>query len=712
MSNMFLNIVSTFKGDGIKKATNELGAFGGKLGGFGAVLGTVGKALAGFAVVAKSIEFGKETITAARDLERNLFGLEAVFGELIPQMRQFTINAEEMGLSQSKAAQAATFIGSVLKQSGFAMHDVAIETQNLVSLATDLSAVYGYDVQEALLGMTALFRGEYDPIEKFGVAMKQSEVNARLAAKQLGPLTDAQRRLEEQTVRLEMLYERSTDAVGAFAAQTGTLYVEQKKLGAAFENLQARLGNALIPAVAEMNTAFRETLDDIAPMLEKAIAFVAEVITGLVNIVKEASDPMSELGSSFYALGARFDSLYNTIFGKEFELSDVFDGLSIAIAFALDLMHDVLLWAENAIDSFKIMGHQLSLLFSGTTEGMRELMTTDWNKKILDAWAENAAAANYATMTNEQYKSSLEGLISGGGKRIFEDAVAPPPPGGGGPTGLQAWLADAAEDLQITQKRVQLLAAGLGSAVVESILGSSDALTTGTQALALIVKKGQAGINQLTQAYLGSAAAQAEAAKQAAEAAKQAEQAAEEANKIAEATKRAEEEVLEKRRAAYESFADSVKSIFGQIKDSILSSFNLPTLGNSVNSITRNIAKLLEKTRGFANSISQLSGMGLNSALLQQVIQAGPLAGSRLASAIVGGGSAFISQLNSAYGEMGGLASGIAGVGTGSAFAGQQTINNYSIEVTGGVATGSDVGRAVVNAIKDYERQSGAAWRA
>jgi hypothetical protein len=173
----------------------------------------------------------------------------------------------------------------------------------------------------------------------------------------------------------------------------------------------------------------------------------------------------------------------------------------------------------------------------------------------------------------------------------------------------------------------------------------------------------------------------------------------------------AEQAVLDQRKNAYQSFTDSVKNLFGQIKDSILSSFNLPTLGNSVNSITRNISKLLERTKGFASSISRLSGMGLNSALLQQVIQAGPMQGSQLAAALVGGGAGFITQLNRAYGEFGDLAGGIAGVGTTGAFAGQQTINNYSIEVTGGLATGSDVGRAVVNAIKDYERQSGAAWR-
>ena len=170
--------------------------------------------------------------------------------------------------------------------------------------------------------------------------------------------------------------------------------------------------------------------------------------------------------------------------------------------------------------------------------------------------------------------------------------------------------------------------------------------------------------------------------------------------------------ILEKRKSAYESFTDSVKNLFGQIKDSILSSFNLPTLGNSVNSITRNISKLLERTKGFARSISQLSGLGLNSTLLQQVIQAGPMAGSQLAAALVSGGGSFINQINRAYGEFGDLAGGIAGTGTMGAFGSQQTINNYSIEVTGGLATGSDVGRAVVNAIRDFERQSGAAWRA
>jgi hypothetical protein len=169
--------------------------------------------------------------------------------------------------------------------------------------------------------------------------------------------------------------------------------------------------------------------------------------------------------------------------------------------------------------------------------------------------------------------------------------------------------------------------------------------------------------------------------------------------------------ILDKRVSAFESFNNAVKGLFGQIKESILSSFNLPTLGSSINSITRNIGKLLEKTKSFAQNISKLAGLGLNPALLQQVIGAGPMAGSQLAAALVGGGSAFVSQLNSAYSEFGGLASGIAGAGVTSAFNNPTVANTYNIEVNGGVGSGPTIGKAIVDAIKSYERTSGAVWQ-
>jgi hypothetical protein len=41
----------------------------------------------------------------------------------------------------------------------------------------------------------------------------------------------------------------------------------------------------------------------------------------------------------------------------------------------------------------------------------------------------------------------------------------------------------------------------------------------------------------------------------------------------------------------------------------------------------------------------------------------------------------------------------------------QKPQNVYNINVDGGIGSSADIGRAVVNAIRDFERQSGTAWR-
>jgi hypothetical protein len=61
MSQMFLNVVSTFKGDGITQATRQLGAFGKQTSSLGSVLGKVATGLASLGLAAKSIQFGRES---------------------------------------------------------------------------------------------------------------------------------------------------------------------------------------------------------------------------------------------------------------------------------------------------------------------------------------------------------------------------------------------------------------------------------------------------------------------------------------------------------------------------------------------------------------------------------------------------------------------------------------------------------------------------
>jgi hypothetical protein len=679
MSNMFLNIVSTFKGDGIKQATGELGAFSGKMGGLGSILGKTATALAAFGVTAKAISFGRESIEAARDLERNLFGIDKVFGSRGPQMQAFSKDAVEMGLSQSKAAKATTFIGSVLKQSGFEMSDVAVETKNLISLAQDLSTLYGYDVQEALLGMTALFRGEYDPIEKFGVAMKQQEINSELAARGLDKLQGAALRNAEQTVRLELLYERSADAVGTFAEQSGTLYVEQKKLGATFENFQATLGAAVIPAVADLNTLFRELLEDITPGMQTAFGFLAEILTGVVTLIQDAMDPNSDLGESVAALAIQFESLFKTIFGQDATIATVFEIAGVALGIFLDLMHDLLRILETIIIFFQVMGEAMTLFFTDIEKFFQFDQGEELKRRLDIRYTVNnnkLAVKQYIAEWDRVRALNLSGHIS-----------------------EVSMTADSMERLARASASVRPMLTGTADSMERQINAMNRATQATVAAVATVRSSlGSSGVSTPSAAAVSADNAQSDSAR--------------ELQRALDDAARTEEERLNRREAAYKSFADSVKSTFGSIKESILSAFSLPDLGNSVNSITRNIQKLLTRTKEFARNITSLSQQGLTNDLLQQVIAAGPIQGGRLAQSLAGAGGGFISQLNQAYGEFGGIASGIAGVGASSAFANREVINNYyQIEVSGGVGSGPTIGKAIVDAIKSYERTSGAVWQ-
>jgi hypothetical protein len=659
MSNMFLNIVSTFKGDGISAATRQLGAFGSAAGGLGSTLGKVGALIAGFGLAAKGVEFTKSSIDSARDLERNMFSLNTVFGALAPQMEQFTKDAQDIGLSQKDAAKASVFLGSVLKQSGFSMKDVTEQSQKLVSLGVDLAATYGYDVQEALLGMTALFRGEYDPIEKFGVAMKQSEINAELAARNLDHLTGAALRNQEQIIRMELLYQRAADATGAFTGQSGNLYVEQKRLQAQFENMQASVGQQLLPVMGDLVQALVPLVDELMPRLTQLVRDSLPALQGFTDLIADMSDKTTTTGKTTEFLADSFGAFFAFVaenFGVLLSFTALIGGVTIALQTYT---------AAAALAAANPVGAALSaavILLGGAF--------------IIGANAANQLAADTKAIADSGVAANdtlqRSGEVSGfaGGKFGYAAANA-------------RNLADALKVLDARKlaysaepelRRFQMAQADKAAAAAAA---SANIFSS-----AISTSSGGGGLTRRQREQ----------------------QAAEEA-------RRKEQEILDKRQKAFESFNNAVKSLFGQIKDSIMSSFTLPDLGNSVNSITKNIGKLLEKTRTFAKNIQTLSQQGLDATLLQQVIGAGPIQGAKLAEALVGGGSGFLQELNSAFGEFGNLAGSIAGIGTERAFANQGTVNNYSIEVTGGVATSSDVGRAVVNAIKDFERQSGTAWR-
>jgi hypothetical protein len=771
MSQMFLNVVSTFKGDGLAAATRQLGAFGKSANGLSGTLGKVGSALASFGIATKAVQFTKESIDSARDLERNLFSVGTIFDEFAPKILQFTKNAENLGLSQKDAAKASTFLGSVLKQSGFSMEFVTAETQKLVSLGVDLAATYGYDVQEALLGMTALFRGEYDPIEKFGVAMKQSEINSELAARGLDKLEGAARRNAEQTIRLELLYQRAADATGAFTAQSGNLYVEQKKLSAAWENMKSVVGTELLPAMGGLVEVLKPLVDELTPRLVQTVTDAQPAIQTLTQLIKDMGDNTTTTGQTISGLSDLLGYVFKLIaenFGVLLQLSTLF--LLVRTSIGLVTAALAIFAAHPVIATLTLIGAGIILL----NDGMKNLKytvdttgksVTSFNTALKDTGKEGdyvnkkygvigvtfqeatAEAKRLGEQVANADKARLDNLkaqvlgirISAGEaanelRRMMTQAgiKIPAAPGGAAAAGAStvstgggspAAAINALEQLQNTQSlsvkkaeaQNKLLGINLKQGVVDQILSMTKPVKAANSIFDQLTKKngeltknGKAEVAKRNAAY--ESGIEQVNARRSAEAAA-AEAAAAEARRLAEELRRAEEARIEGLNQLYANFLDTIKGTFGQIRNAIQGAFDITGLGGSTNAILRNMDKLLNKLKSFSANVKSLATMGLDPALLQQIITAGPMAGAKIASALVAGGAGALNAINAGYGQVGSLASEIATTGVNSLFDTKAQQNQYNITVTGGVGSGSTIGKAIVDAIKDYERTSGAVWQ-
>lgn len=686
---IFVPIFSSFNAKGINQAVAAMANLK------NSIKGVVG-AYAGFQGIQAAGAFVEGSITQAGDLQRNMMGLATVFGDSTEKMRLFSEGASKMGMSTAEAAKASTFIGTVLKGAGFSMEQTSEETQRLTTLAADLAATYGYDVQEALTGMTALFRGEYDPIEKFGVAMKQSEVNAELAANGQDKLTGAARRNAEQQIRLKLLYERSKDAQGAYARGAGTLYVEQSNLEAGFKNMQATVGTALLPVLVSLFETLQPLINEGLPPLSAAFQWLAGTLGDVIPVVLGLRD---ELSVAFTVIGAvvgavipMFTNLISLI-DKYSEVITVVAVLTGAWATKVAVTNGLLALQKLLIDKDVIAkGAQITITTIATAiqYGWNAALTANpigAMVAVIALLVVGIAAlvnvTNTSTTAIDQQADSIQtadgsisGLTTSMGtySNMAMDTVNP---------ALDATsekVKKLGQDFDATRESVRIYGQTL------------DYWTTG--------EGKDAQKEDPAPASTGPSAAEKAAEKRK-------KQIAELADTIAKAWADAKERVQKAR----DTFVNST-SLADAVKQRGTGDYALST-----GPMFREMRKLIANSKDMAKNITKLKARGADNQLLQQIIDMGPGPGATAARELLQGGQieemmrlrTQLSTIGAAVGEAGNVAiTGMSSTGWGSANTAMQQMvnsnnNTYNINLNRSNMSASDI----VASLKRYERETG-----
>lgn len=242
----------------------------GKASGLGDTFGKLAGLAAGAFAVDKVLDFGKASFDAASDLEQMQGSVDAVFGSLGDarvQMTKWSLDAaKSVGLSEAAYDQMASVIGSQLKNAGVPIDQLAGKTNDLIQKGADMSAVFGGSAADAVEALSAVMRGEFDPIERYGVSLNQTAINAEVARRGQANLTGAALRQAQVTAALDLVTKQTASTQGQFAAQSNTAAEKSQQLAAWFDNLKAKLGSYLLPTFVALTT-FLST--KVGPIIEK-----------------------------------------------------------------------------------------------------------------------------------------------------------------------------------------------------------------------------------------------------------------------------------------------------------------------------------------------------------------------------------------------------------------------------------------------------------
>lgn len=249
-----------------RKLGGDIDQTGDKAKGFGTKINAAKVALAGLAAAGATLaatklaQFFGDAVRAAGDLEQSVGGVDAVFGDTADAVHEFGQNsAEAVGLSRNEFNELVTVTGALLKNKG--LEDFTAKSLDLVQVGADLSATFGGTAKEAVEALNAAMRGESDPIERYGISLNETAVNAELAAKGLNGLEGAALEQAKAQARIDIVMRQSADSMGRFAEEANTLQGQQQRLAAEWEDAKASLGEALLPVMTEAVSLMREGVD-------------------------------------------------------------------------------------------------------------------------------------------------------------------------------------------------------------------------------------------------------------------------------------------------------------------------------------------------------------------------------------------------------------------------------------------------------------------
>lgn len=235
----------------------------------------------------------KQAIDAGGELQQNLGGTEAVFGDFAASIQETAGQAyKNMGMSASEYMATANKMGSLFQGSGLSQQRSLELTSAAMQRAADVASVMGISTEQAMESIAGAAKGNFTMMDNLGVAMNATTLKAYALEKGINFDWNTADNAAKAELAMQMFMERTSQYESNFAKESQDTFTGSLgALQASVQNFMANLalGMDIGPSLtAIIGTAQTFLMDNFLPMIGNIISQIPTVIATAGPLIIEA----------------------------------------------------------------------------------------------------------------------------------------------------------------------------------------------------------------------------------------------------------------------------------------------------------------------------------------------------------------------------------------------------------------------------------------
>ena len=270
--------------------------------GLSGMFGKIGAAVAGAFAVKKLIDFGKQAVQLASDVDEVQNVVDTAFGSMKNKMEEFADTAiETYGISKLAAKQTGSTYMAMARGMGIASESASDMSVRLTGLSADMASFYNAEQNVTAHALNSIFTGETEALKKYGIVMTEANLTAFAMSQGIARSYKEMSQAEKVQLRYQYVLNQTALAQGDFARTSNGWANQTRILSEQWKEFAATVGdilkNVLLPVIRMINNALS--------YLIKAVKWARDILAELFGwekssneVVEDTSDLYGEIAEN------------------------------------------------------------------------------------------------------------------------------------------------------------------------------------------------------------------------------------------------------------------------------------------------------------------------------------------------------------------------------------------------------------------------------